>query len=156
MPALWALLAQAFMVVLGYTAACLAGAAFATVAIMDVGFADLQAEWDRLAEIGLFALSTTASALVVAFWPAVVAVALTEGLKLRGLVAYLVAGSVVGLVTALPVLAAVQGELLPPINGDVVKLSIASGAVGGFVYWLIAGRTAGRWLELRWLEEPRV
>jgi len=36
----------------------------------------------------------------------------------------------------------------PPIPRQ-AEISAAAGAVGGFVYWLIAGRNAGRWRDRR-------
>ncbi|HEY5280153.1 MAG TPA: hypothetical protein VIJ67_10400 [Pseudolabrys sp.] len=37
----------------------------------------------------------------------------------------------------------------PPISRQ-AQVAAAAGAVGGFVYWLIAGRNAGRWRERNW------
>lgn len=155
MTAIWALTAQVIMISLGYCAACLAGGAFATIVVLDLGLADLPADWPRLVELTGFWITTAATAFVGAFWPTVVAAAITEGLKLRGVVVYLVAGCIVGLVSALPVGAVMLRELLPPVDASAVQLTVACGAIGGFVYWAIAGRTAGRWLELRWFEENR-
>ena len=61
-----------------------------------------------------------------------------------------------------PRLAADNISLSPAAANGISNLLIGVGvgglvvcAVGGFVYWLIAGRTAGRWLELRWFEQNR-
>ncbi|WP_420393796.1 hypothetical protein [Acuticoccus sp.] len=156
MNAVWASLAQLIMISIAYPAACLAAATFAVVAILGIDPAELgEATWPQLVEIAIYLATTTLRALTSAFWPALVAAALAEGLKVRGLVPYLVAGCVVGLVRALPIAASMSGEAAPPLDGAAVQLSVAGGAVGGFVYWLIAGRSAGRWLELRWFEEHR-
>jgi hypothetical protein len=37
----------------------------------------------------------------------------------------------------------------PPILPHAVEIGAARGIVFGFVYWLIAGRNAGRWRERR-------
>jgi hypothetical protein len=38
-------------------------------------------------------------------------------------------------------------DAAPPPIARQVQIAAAAGAVGGFVYWLIAGRNAGRWRE---------
>ena len=35
----------------------------------------------------------------------------------------------------------------PPVIPRQVEIAAAAGAVGGFIYWFIAGRNAGRWRE---------
>ncbi|MCF3932143.1 hypothetical protein L1787_01780 [Acuticoccus sp. M5D2P5] len=156
MYAIWALTAQAIMVMIAYTTAALAAGTFATFAITRVTFAQLQASWPAFVETVILITSTSITAFAAAFWPAAIAVAITEGLKLRGIAVYLAAGGLVGLVQALPLRAAFNGDAFPPITHEAVILCVACGAVGGLTYWAIAGRTAGRWLELPWFAEyPR-
>ena len=155
MTAIWAMLAQAIMISIAYPFACLAAAAFATIAILNLGPVPLAESWEGAVQLGAVILSTTITALVGAFWPSAVAVAITEGLKLRSMVVYLVLGLLVGLVMALPLGAMIDGAPMPPVDADEVQLGLAAGAIGGFVYWAIAGRSAGRWLELRWFEPNR-
>ncbi|WP_157961888.1 hypothetical protein [Acuticoccus kandeliae] len=156
MYAIWALTAQSIMVLIAYGTACLAAATFATAAITKVTLTELQTSWEALIQTTVLIVSMTFSLSVSAFLPAAIGVALTEGLKLRGLVSYLVIGSAIGLTHALPIREAIYGMPLPPILNEVVVLCVACGAVGGLVYWAIAGRTAGRWLDLPWFAEfPR-
>jgi hypothetical protein len=153
--AVWASIAQAFMILLGYTAACLAAAVFAAFAVIHLDPVAVYTSWPAAVDAITFIAETSARALVGGFWASAAAIVLSEGLKWRGPVAYLLAGSLVGLVTALPVVAVFTGAAHDEVSGGLVQLSVAAGAVGGFVYWLIAGRNAGRWLELPWFEENR-
>lgn len=82
-----------------------------------------------------------------AFLPACLAILLSEALRLRGLIFHLAAGGAIAFglwmlgetSPADPARAAMGG--LPP--GSTV--AAAAGFLAGFVYWLIAGRCAGRW-----------
>ena len=143
------------MVILGYVAAVCAGAFFAAVAVVNVGAPTL----DNELQAGLHTLVLTTTLSLAGFqWsfvPSAVAVAITEGLKIRGFVAYLIIGLVVGTLMALPVRSIVSGGPIPAIDFALLRLSMASGAVGGLMYWVIAGRSAGRWLEMRWFEPNR-
>ncbi|MEM7695321.1 MAG: hypothetical protein AAF318_12790 [Pseudomonadota bacterium] len=140
-------LGQAILVTLGYGMALLAAALFASIAIMNVGMAGFVGDWEQLLQTVLLFASTSLGAFPQTVAPAALFVVLSELTRLRGFVVHLVAGCVIGLVAALPVGTLMEGEVLPDLPGDVVRLAVASGAVGGFVYWLIAGRRAGRWLD---------
>ncbi|MEO1102673.1 MAG: hypothetical protein AAFW98_02905 [Pseudomonadota bacterium] len=155
MTAIWALTAQAIMAFLGYCAALFAAATFASVALTGFASARVQTEFGEVFHTLVLITSTTVSALPVTLVPTVIAVAITEGFRIRGFVAYCVIGAVVGLAAALPIRAVLSGAAMPVVDLNVVQLFVASGAVGGLVYWTIAGRSAGRWTELRWFEVNR-
>lgn len=72
--------------------------------------------------------------------PALVAVIVGEALRIRSWMYYVLAGGAA--VLAIPLLAAAQeaGPMLPP--GQITAIFAASGFVGGFAYWLLAGRNA--------------
>jgi hypothetical protein len=84
--------------------------------------------------------------------PLAVGIALAETLKVRSLLINTLAGVVL-------FLAAYYGSGLAPASYEEsideppapisrqTEIAAASGAVFGFVYWLIAGRNAGRWRE---------
>lgn len=74
-----------------------------------------------------------------AFTPWVIAVAVTEILRWRGVLTHVLGGAVVAIAAAI-----VSGAflILPAM-----QIVVALGLVGGFVHWLIAGRNAGRWSE---------
>lgn len=143
------------MAVLGYCAAVGAGAFFAAVAVVNVGAPTLPNDIETGLHTLVLATTLSIAGFQWSFVPAAVAIAVTEGLKIRGFVAYLIIGVVVGFLMALPVRSIVGGGPIPPLNFDLLRLSMASGAVGGLIYWVIAGRTAGRWLEMRWFEPNR-
>ena len=152
---IWAGTAQAIMITIGYLAACVAAGLFSAAAATKLGGVYYA---DPLAEFGHFtflASAASVTAMLAGFWPSAAVVALTEGLKLRGIATYLVAGCVIGLIVALPISEFLRGADVPELQSPMIQLSVASGAIGGFVYWLIAGRTAGRWLSYRLFEENR-
>jgi hypothetical protein len=153
--AVWASLAQACLIVLGYGAACLAAATFVAFAAYGLDLTAVYSDGFAAIDAAVLILSTSVTALVGGFWASAAAIVLAEGLKWRGPVAYVVAGAAVGLVTALPLSAVLNGAVYDGVSAGLVQLSVAAGAVGGAVYWVVAGRTAGRWLELPWFDEPR-
>lgn len=147
MDALVALLGQLIRIVLGYLAACAAAALFATVAVlMNAPALGSTTGADVLLQFLLFGwLGTTLIALAAAFVPSVLIVVLTEALKLRSPILYVAAGAAIAL--APPLL-----DQTPPAEGQTVRLAfdfaalfLACGVAGGFVYWMVAGRHAGRW-----------
>jgi urea transporter len=83
----------------------------------------------------------------IAFFPALLAIALAEVFAWRSVIYYLLAGGVIGLV------ANQASELAadPVFSGGPMVPMLAAGFVGGFTYWLIAGRLAGpeRTTEMR-------
>jgi hypothetical protein len=90
-----------------------------------------------------------------ALLPAVAVVVLTEALNIRSVLAYAIGGAVVGLACYLGLI---------PFDTDAMRfdgivrrhLEVVTGAgiVGGLVYWLIAGRNAGRWKQPREISYP--
>ncbi|MEM0908345.1 MAG: hypothetical protein AAGJ94_13330 [Pseudomonadota bacterium] len=155
MTAIWALSAQAFMVFLGYCGALIAGSLFAAIAIETWTPAGFIGDTRQILRISGLSITVALAAIPATVIPTVLVVALSEGLRLRGVVAYLIFGCFVGVAMVLPVNAVFQGFPLPEVDGPTLRLSIASAAVGGFFYWLIAGRTAGLWTEMRWFEKNR-
>jgi len=84
------------MVALAYIAACATAGAFAAAAITQSETAGLPTTAGETFRFLVLAGGTTVTALGQAFYPALVAVALSEGLKLRGIVLHLVAGVLTG------------------------------------------------------------
>ena len=81
-----------------------------------------------------------------AFLPSLPVVAVTEWLRLRGMTTNIALGGV----TALGVwwLNMDFATASARANGALVVV-LALGFVGGFCYWLVAGRNAGTWLDER-------
>ena len=80
-------------------------------------------------------------------------VVLGEAFKIRSLLVHLAAGAAVLLLAyygsgfARPYEESIDAA--PPLVAREAELAAAAGAVFGLVYWLIAGRNAGRWREPR-------
>lgn len=72
-----------------------------------------------------------------AFLPAVLVVLVTEIGRIRSPIAHLLAGGLIGGAGAMG-----YGGLAPA-DERAALLLLAAGFVGGFAYWLVAGRTAG-------------
>jgi len=76
----------------------------------------------------------------LAFVPGMIVILASEILRLRSLVFYLLAGGVLGAAAALGL-----SGLMPAATNDPGRFTVllATGFVGGFTYWLAAGRMAG-------------
>ena len=105
--------------------------------------------------VGFWAVALFASGFTVAvgLLPLLVLIVLAESFKVRSLLAHAVAGAAI---MALGYYGAGLGNRYeesidrppPPISRE-AELAAAAGAVFGLTYWLIAGRNAGRWREMR-------
>lgn len=91
--------------------------------------------------IGFF---TSLHVISIAALPAFIAIALAEAFRWQGLTMNLVMGGAVAFATGLSVIHPAGGGL--PSDGTLVVL-LATGFIGGFFYWVFAGRGAGRWLD---------
>ncbi len=88
----------------------------------------------------------------VGLLPVVVLVALAEAFKIRSLLAYAAAGALLllaGMYGGVPGTGEESIDRPPPRVSRPYEISAAGGAVFGLVYWLLAGRNAGRWRERR-------
>ena len=86
----------------------------------------------------LFA-GTVAPALTVL--PAAIAAIVGEALRIRSWMYYVLAGGAA--MAAIPLLASPRSDQLPVLpTGQYMTIFAAAGFVGGFVYWLLAGRNA--------------
>jgi H+/Cl- antiporter ClcA len=114
----------------------------------------LAPEWpwldtDPVERVSFFVASFFATSFIgaSAFVPALVLVIVGEMARLRSLLYYAAAGAVVGLASYF----GSNIELRLENTTDVapvfhpLQLAAAAGIVGGLAYWLIAGRSAGRW-----------
>jgi hypothetical protein len=88
----------------------------------------------------------------VGFLPVVMLIALAEYFKVRSLFVYAAAGALLLAFGAAGSANSIGEESIdqaPPLVSRPMEIAAASGAVFGLVYWLIAGRSAGRWRERR-------
>lgn len=88
----------------------------------------------------------------VGFLPVVMLIALAEFFKVRSLLAYAAVGAVLlalGLYGGVNPTGEESIDNPPPRVTRPYEIAAASGAVFGLVFWLFAGRNAGRWRERR-------
>ena len=137
---IFALLGRLTVIFIAYLAALIAGGLFFTLALTGVlepgATASPPEDWLTILPL---AGVVTATAGSLAFIPFLAAMFASEYFSLRGFVVHLAAGAALGLaVIWLRDGAAVAGFAKPVI------VAVAAGAVAGFVYWLLAGRNAGK------------
>jgi hypothetical protein len=104
---------------------------------------------DPVEHFTFFAVSffTTSLVSIYAFVPALVLIAIAEAFDIRSIFYYALGGAALGLLAYYGSDFSVVIENatdMPPIAFG-MQLVAASGIIAGFVYWLIAGRRAGRW-----------
>jgi len=104
-----------------------------------------QTEWGYavllIATVGI-AFATSFQLASLALLPIIVAIAASEMMRWNGMVTHLVLGGV----SALFVIFTQLPKETVPSEGTLI-VTLAMGFVGGFFYWLIAGRGAGKWQE---------
>lgn len=98
-----------------------------------------------LAAFAVFAIGILSSFQIasLALAPSALAVLVAELMGWRGLTINLVLGGLVGLATGW-VVSGGPSEAGPMSQGALLVL-LATGFIGGFFYWLVAGRGAGGW-----------
>jgi hypothetical protein len=124
-----------FVIPVAFVLACIAAGLVFVVAVIGIG-PDAAYLVDRLPETLLLAAGVSAVAGGFGAVPALVAVVIAEIFGWRSLILYLVAGLLAGLTAAAAATPAPDAEVGP-------QVFLAAGAVGAFVYWLLAGRNAG-------------
>jgi len=108
---------------------------------------------DPVERISFFVFSFFATSFVgaVAFLPAALFIVVSEAARWRNFLYYGVGGALVGLASYYGSDISVQLENttdVAPVS-NALQLAAAAGIIGGLVYWLIAGRNAGRWRETK-------
>jgi len=106
---------------------------------------------DPVERLSFFIVSFFATSFVgaVAILPAVLLIVISEAARLRSFLFYGIGGALVGLASYYGSDISVRLENttdVPPV-ANALQLAAAAGIIGGLVYWLIAGRNAGRWRE---------
>jgi len=140
-----AVLVRIAMIVLAYILACLAASLILTIGT-------LTPEWDDLTALGMGSLAVWAVVMVgaaviggIAMMPALLVIALTEGLAWRSSLIYAALGGVLAMSLSYGLdFAGYSGDPASPLAHEREVLA-AAGIAGGFVYWLFAGRKAGAW-----------
>src|ERR1700704_4017679 len=138
------LIGRLFVILFGFLAACLVAGMIVVGAVLFPEFSDLgmgpvdPGALNILLGFGFIFISG------FALLPAMIVVAITEAFYIRGALTYAVGGGLVGLACYLG-LVPVDTETLR-FEGIVrrhLEIMTGAGIVAGFIYWMIAGRTAG-------------
>jgi len=82
-----------------------------------------------------------------------VVIVIAEAARLRNFLYYGVGGALVGLASYFGSDISVRLENTTDVTpvGHTLQLAAAAGIIGGLVYWVVAGRNAGRWRDSRTL-----
>lgn len=104
---------------------------------------------DPIEKFMFFALAFFATSFVgaTAFVPAVVLVAIAETFDIRSIFYYAIGGGLIAAIAWYSADISVRLENTTDISPVPygLQLVVAAGIIGGFVYWLLAGRKAGMW-----------
>jgi len=157
---LGAILARLFVVLAGYACAALAASLFLQLVAWPTISHDMgEPPWSLM---GGMLLSVPLMSILIAgfaFFPALVVLAAAEYFRRRDWLSYAVAGGAAALgayailwramATFQDVDLSVSGGGDGPVAAEpaAIAFGVAAGLAGGIVYWLVAGRSAGRWLE---------
>lgn len=129
-------------VVAGFLTACLVAGAVQTLFVVTP--ADLARSPDLIGTAAQLSLMAATQTAVFAAPFAVIAVGLSEWLGSRSWLTY----ALFGIAIALTAYAAVIASETTPrtiYNDYAFKAFLTTGFLAGFVYWMVAGRTAGGW-----------
>jgi hypothetical protein len=141
-----ALIGRLILVLVACALASLAAGAVVTLAV-------LMPEWSAL-ELGplgddTFGIAVGFGAIFLsgfAFLPALAVILIAEALEIRALLYYAAAGAIIAALLYLGFSG--WDTLALEVNGFArreIEIMAAAGIVAGFVYWAIAGRSAGAW-----------
>jgi hypothetical protein len=139
-----ALIARIFIVLFAFVFACLAAAMVMTFALLP-GWTEVIDRPVDQQNIALVVGLSAAFFSVYAMLPAMLIIAFAEGLRLRSVFFYALAGAALTLCLAygwdLRLLRSPDDDL----GARGPEIVAAVGIVAGFVYWALAGRNAGAW-----------
>jgi len=143
-----ALIGRFFAVIIGFCAACLVASIVVLWAIFFPEMTDMSVDIDQGAInliLGFGFVLVSGFALL----PAAMIALVTEVFSIRHVLAYAVGGALAGLFCYLGFIPFDTVNMT--FNGIVrrhLEVMVGAGILGGVVYWLIAGRNAGRWRDV--------
>jgi hypothetical protein len=145
------LFGRIIVILLALVVAIIAAGVTLAIAIVAPDWAGVDA--DPVERLTFFIVSFFATSFVgaVAFLPALVAIVVAEAARLRNFLYYGVGGALVGLASYYGSDISLRLENTTDVApvANALQIAAAAGIIGGLVYWLIAGRNAGRWREPR-------
>jgi hypothetical protein len=140
-----ALIARIFVVMFAFVLACVAGAAVTTFALLLPGWKELIDPYPDQQSIAVVVALSAAFFSLYAMLPATLIIALAEGFRLRSVLFYALAGAALALGLSYGWDLRLLRNPDDDLGGRGVEIMAAVGIVGGFVYWALAGRSAGAW-----------
>ena len=140
-----ALIARIFIVLFGFLCACVAAAGVVTLALELPLWNELTARPASQQGAAVFVALTAVFFSIYAMLPAMLIIALAEGFRLRSVLFYALAGAVLALGLSYGWDLRLLHGLEDDLGGRGAEIMAAVGIVGGFVYWVLAGRNAGVW-----------
>jgi hypothetical protein len=133
-------------ILFGFILACLAVGA-STVAFVitpaEIFAASGDAQSERLSTFGLLTLLAATHSAIFAAPFALIAVVIGEWQSIRSPIYYIAAGILISLAGFAAQYASETGAAASIANAYAFKAYLTSGFVGGLIYWLFAGRSAG-------------
>jgi hypothetical protein len=144
-------LGRIIVIVFGLIVAIMAAGVTLAIGIIAPDWAGVDA--DPFERLSFFIVSFFATSFVgaVAILPAAVLIVVSEAARWRSFLYYGVGGALVALASYYGSDISVRLENTTDVTPvtNALQLAAAAGIIGGLVYWLIAGRNAGRWRELK-------
>jgi hypothetical protein len=141
-----AFITRFFVIFLGFLIAIMAAGIVLAIGVVAPDFSGIDSDpIERVSFFG-FAFLAASYAGATALLPALAAIVLAEVAHMRSVLYYGFVGALIGLAAfySVDLSAALEDTTdIPPV-GHGLELAAAAGIVGGLVYWLIAGRNAGR------------
>lgn len=143
-----ALLGRIVVILFGIALACLAAGAIVVLAVMFPEWSDLALGPLDDAGVGLVFTFGLIFVSGFALIPALITVIITEAFDIRSALAYASGGALAGALCYLGLLSFDVDTMsfVGLVRRD-LEVMTGAGIVAGLVYWLIAGRNAGRWRE---------
>lgn len=131
------------MIALGYALAALA----AGHVLFAIGVVEDPAAIEDYAklpfDVVLFGFFAAFFVGITAFLPAVVAIVTAELFRIQSWIYHVTMGGVLAIVVVSIVFLHERDAALADLSSPLVVALLASGFIGGFVYWLVAGRNSG-------------
>ncbi len=147
-----ALLGRLFVITFAVFVAMLAAGIAIAVALLGPNWHGLSGDVGDLVGFWLLVFFGTSFAGAIGFLPVVTLIALAEAFNIRSLLVYAGVGAlllVLGFYGGNHVTGEESIDQPPPSVSRPYEITAAAGAVFGLMYWLLAGRNAGRWRERR-------
>lgn len=143
---------RVFVVFFAFLLACLAAGLTIAFGLLGTEWQMMQADPAARVTFWLATAFGTSFTGAASFLPLLLLVILAEGFRLRSIAFYALAGVVIALVAYYGSGLGNPYEESIDYAGPITRgleLAIATGAVFGVVYWVIAGRKAGAWRDPR-------